>query len=130
MTDLASNDVLRKGRFWALAVWWLYLASFVLGITWIAALIIAHVKQSTFRGTLWQGHMTYAIRTFWLAVAWLLIGLAMFFTAFFARTPLIVSVFGEAIVGLVPLWFTARCVLGLVKALDDDPVARPTALLF
>jgi uncharacterized membrane protein len=39
-------------------------------------------------------------------------------------------VFGEAIVGLVPLWFTARCVLGLVKALDDDPVARPTALLF
>jgi uncharacterized membrane protein len=51
-------------RTWAIAVWVLYLASYLTGITAIVGVIIAYVKRQDAAGTPYASHMTYAIRTF------------------------------------------------------------------
>jgi hypothetical protein len=70
MTSILSDAVERNGRWWTLIVWGLYLASFLLGFTWIVGLVIAYVKRDEMKGTLGEGHMTYAIRTAWQALGW------------------------------------------------------------
>ena len=48
--------------------------SFLLGITSIAALIIAYIKRPDARGTWLESHYRWQIRTFWFALLWSLVG--------------------------------------------------------
>jgi len=57
-------------RVWAIIVWGCNAVSyFTLGGASIIGLIIAYVKRSDLRGTIYESHMTSAIRTFWISFA-------------------------------------------------------------
>lgn len=105
-------------RNWAIAVWLLYLGSYITVITVIAGLVIAYMKRDAFAGTPYQSHMTSAIRTFWISVVVGLIGVVL-------------TLVGIGVVILIALavWQIFRCVRGLVRAINGQPIENPTGWL-
>nr|VFK21279.1 MAG: Uncharacterized membrane protein [Candidatus Kentron sp. LPFa]VFK34696.1 MAG: Uncharacterized membrane protein [Candidatus Kentron sp. LPFa] len=55
-------------------VYALQAASFLLGITFIIAIIINYVKKEDARGTWLESHFRWQIRTFWFSVLWHFLG--------------------------------------------------------
>jgi len=49
--------------------------SFLLGITYIVAIIINYVKKDDVRGTWLESHFRWQIRTFWFSLLWSAIGI-------------------------------------------------------
>lgn len=49
--------------------------SFLLGITFIIAVIINYIKKNDAAGTWLESHFKWQIRTFWFAVLWSIIGI-------------------------------------------------------
>lgn len=58
----------------ATAVYALQVAAFIVGITAIIAVIIAHIKIGDARGTWLESHFRWQIRTFWYSVLWGIVG--------------------------------------------------------
>jgi uncharacterized membrane protein len=58
----------------ATLVYALQAAGFLLGITWIAALIVDYVKKDDAAGTWLESHFRWQIRTFWWGLLWGVIG--------------------------------------------------------
>lgn len=105
-------------RNWTMAVWLLYLGGHITVVTVIAGLVIAYMKRDDFAGTPYQSHMISAIRTFWISLVVGLIGLVL----------VIVGVGIFILIGLVT-WTIFRCVRGLVKAINGQPIDNPTGWL-
>lgn len=53
--------------------------SFVIGLSFIAAVIVNYVKQSEVEGTWLESHFLWQIRTFWYSVLWSIIGFVLVF---------------------------------------------------
>lgn len=85
----------------------------------LIGVIIAYLKRSDARGTLWESHITYIIRTFWLGVLGICVGAA---TAFIGIGVLILFVVG--------LWWLIRSVNSLLKAINSEPIRDPETFLF
>jgi uncharacterized membrane protein len=107
-----------KARNWTIAVWVLYLGGYVTVITIIAGLIIAYIKRPDFAGTPYQSHMTYAIRTFWISIVAGLIGVVLIFVGI----PLVLLI-------ALAVWQIFRCVRGLVRAINGQPIEDPMGWL-
>lgn len=105
-------------RNWTMAVWLLYLGGHITVITIIAGLIIAYMKRDAFAGTPYESHMTSAIRTFWIA----LIGGIV-------STLLILAFVGIPMLIALVVWTLFRCVRGLVRAINGEPIENPTGWL-
>lgn len=105
-------------RNWTMAVWLLYLGGHITVITVIAGLIIAYMKRDAFAGTPYQSHMISAIRTFWISLVVGLIGLVL----------VIVGV-GIFILIALAIWTIFRCVRGLVRAINGQPIDDPRGWL-
>jgi uncharacterized membrane protein len=105
-------------RNWAIAVWLLYIGGHITIFTVIAGLIIAYMKRDAFAGTPYQSHMISAIRTFWISLVVGLIGILL----------VVVGVGIFMLIGLV-IWTFFRCVRGLVRAINDEPINNPTGWL-
>ena len=103
---------------WAIIVWALYLLSGVTGITAIVALIIAYMKRGQFAGTPFESHMTYAIRTFWIGLIGVVVGIALTFV-----------LVGILVLVLVALWMLYRMIRGLICALDGRAITNPQGWL-
>lgn len=56
------------------AVYALQAASFLIGITFLIALIVNYVKRPDVEGTFLEPHFTWQIRTFWYGLLWGIIG--------------------------------------------------------
>ncbi len=52
----------------------LYAASFFVGITAIAAIIINYIKRDEVAGTYLESHFRWQMRTFWFGLLWLVLG--------------------------------------------------------
>lgn len=85
----------------------------------LIGVIIAYLKRSDARGTLWETHITYIIRTFWLGVLGLIIGGA---TSFIGVGVLVLFVVG--------LWWLIRSINSLLKAINNEPIRDPETFLF
>ena len=59
-----------------MVVYILQAASFLVGITGIVAVVINYVKRDDTRGTIYESHFTWQIRTFWWGLLWSVIGIA------------------------------------------------------
>jgi uncharacterized membrane protein len=59
-------------------VYALQAASFFLGVTFIAAVIINYVKREDMQGTWLESHFRWQIRTFWYGLLWSVIGAITF----------------------------------------------------
>ncbi len=103
---------------WAIAVWALYLGSAITGITGLIGLIIAYVKRDDLSGTIYELHVTSAIRTFWIGLVASLIGVALSFLGV-----------GLLIIVVAGIWGLFRTVRGLIKAIDGKPIDDPEGWL-
>jgi uncharacterized membrane protein len=94
------------------ALWGLYLASwFTGGVTLVIGIALAYIKRPDAGTGIERTHYTSAIRTFWWGCLWGVVGLVLMFV-----------LVGFVIWAVAGLWFTYRCVLGLVRASESRPV--------
>jgi uncharacterized membrane protein len=134
MTDAAAIEPAvhaEEDKVLPAVVYGLYLLGCANGLTVIVGLIVAYVNRDT-AGPINQSHYTFAIRTFWLGIAWFLIGgLLMLFgipmLVVLVGLPMIIA--GGLILGAVGLWFVVRCVLGVYHLVRGEAYPRPRAWL-
>lgn len=95
--------------------------------TGLIALIVAYVARED--DDHWtNSHYTFIIRTFWISILYAII--LGFFTLVIGWVPLL----GWAIVGVMALyttaWFIGRNVIGLLRALNGNPIDDPKSWFF
>lgn len=94
-----------------IVVYALQAAGFVVGVTWIAAVIVNYVKLDDVKGTWLESHFRWQIRTFWWSLLWGVIGLV-----------LLVVVVGVLVWIVSAIWVIYRIVKGWVYLNDGKPI--------
>ena len=113
-------------------VYGLYLLAFATaGVSGLIGLIIAYAQRGGASPRA-ATHYTFQIRTFWLTIAWWLIGGAMVglglpLSLILIGLPLLKL--GLLILTLVGAWWVLRCVLGAVYLARDEAYPRPRSWL-
>ena len=95
----------------------LYLASFVIGITAIVGIVIAHLNRGKAGGWI-ETHYTWAIRTFWIGVLGGFVSLLL----------MIVGI-GFLLALAMGIWVVVRCVVGLQAVGRREPIRDPQSWL-
>jgi len=113
LTDgVKSADELASLRRLTLVIYGLYVFSWLFGVTALIGVIVAHVKRDDARGTVYESHLTWQIRTFWWGLLWTVLG---FLT--------LVLVIGGFILAGVGIWLIYRVVKGWLYWNDRKPLA-------
>ena len=112
-------------------VYALYLIGIANGLTVLIGLVIALASRGG-AGARMRTHYTFLIRTCWLWLAWMVIGIALIvwgglFSIILVGLPFLGL--GWAIVGLVHIWFAVRVILGVIHLARDEPYPRPYSWL-
>jgi uncharacterized membrane protein len=98
------------------------LGSFLFGWPSIIAVIVSYVKRDEARGTWLESHFAWAIRTFWIALAWAVI-------VFLVSLPLTLVIvgFGLMAIGffLLGVWAIYRVARGWIRLNDHRPMPQP-----
>ncbi len=116
MTD--TNDALRMKalRDLATAVYALQAVGFLVGVTFIAAVVINYIKLDDVAGTPYESHFRWQIRTFWWGLLWSVVGW------------ITVWIFiGFVILGANAIWVIYRIVKGWLNLNDGKPMYAPPA---
>jgi uncharacterized membrane protein len=126
MTDSLSYGG-AEDRTMPAVVYALYLLGIANGLTVLIGLILAYANRGR-AGALARSHYTFLIRTCWLWLAWVLIGVLLI--AVGAPLSLILvglPIFGLGwlILGLVHVWFTVRTIVGVIHLARDEAYPRP-----
>jgi uncharacterized membrane protein len=95
----------------------LYLSSFVIGITGIVGIVLAHLNRGKSEAWL-ESHYTWAIRTFWLGLLGAIVSMV-----------LMMVMIGMLLMPLVALWIIVRTIVGLQKLSRNEPIADPQSWL-
>ena len=106
------------------------LAIFTAGILAVIALIINYVKLDSVRGTIYESHFKWQIRTFWWYLIWNILAFVPFFFLFmtldnpnaFAGVAFAGTTFCVAVIFISWLWIVYRAVRGLIVLNEDKPV--------
>ena len=104
----------QSARDTALLVYVLQAASFLVGVTFIAGVIVNYLKKSSVVGTWLESHFRWQIRTFWFSVLWLVIGVL--------TTPIFI---GFIILGVNAIWVIYRIVRGWMTLSERKPMYQP-----
>lgn len=105
-------------RGFALAVYILYLAGYLTGITALIGVIIAYVKAPHATPNL-RSHFRYQIYTFWIGLLYLILGWFLSYVAV-----------GYLVLLWWFVWTLTRCIKGLIYLNEGRPIAKPTSWLF
>ena len=92
-------------------VYALQAAGFVVGITWIVAVVIDYVKRDEAKGTWLESHFRWQIRTFWWGLLWGVIGAITF-----------LIIIGWFILAADTVWIIYRIVKGWLYLNDNKPI--------
>ena len=106
------------------------IAIFSGGLLAVIALIINYVKRSDVRGSIFESHFTWQIRTFWWYLFWNVMAFVPFFFVFFTGenpnafvgVAFGASVFCVAVIGLSWVWIVYRAIKGLIRVNDNQPM--------
>lgn len=97
----------------------------------VVGVILAYILKDE-AGPIARSHYIFAIRTFWLSLLFIPLGILLIIIGI----PLSLVVIGVPIMILgglmaagVTIWLVVRCVVGLIKALDGRPYANPRTWL-
>ncbi|MGE0964999.1 DUF4870 family protein [Ralstonia pseudosolanacearum] len=82
------------------------------GITALIAIIVGYVKRDDVRGTLYESHFRWQIRSFWWCVLWGVIGVLLIPLAFL----------GFAVLWALGIWMLYRIVKGWLYLNDSKPM--------
>lgn len=93
------------------AVYALQAASFLVGITFIIAVIVNYLKKDVVRGTWLESHFEWQINTFWFCLLWTVVGI---FTLFVGL--------GLLILPLTYIWVIYRIVKGWLRLAEHKPM--------
>jgi uncharacterized membrane protein len=91
------------------------IGSFVGSLPSIAAVILSYVKRGDARGTWLESHYRWQIRTFWLALLWVLIAVV-------AALTVIGIVLTIAIFVALTFWLVYRIARGWLRLQDHRPM--------
>ncbi|MBZ0163267.1 MAG: hypothetical protein K8H74_11195 [Notoacmeibacter sp.] len=108
-----TDKWLEPGKLNIQIVYVLYLAGFAIGITPIVGVVIAYINRGKAGGWV-ESHYTWAIRTFWIAVAGAVASFILMFVAV-----------GFLLMIAIAVWIIVRCVIGLQKASREEAIADP-----
>jgi uncharacterized membrane protein len=130
MTDTTA-PLAEEDKVLPAVVYGLYLLGFTNGLTFVIGLIVAYVNRDA-AGPINESHYTFAIRTFWLSIAWFLIGAVLLafgipLSLLLIGIPMMIA--RGAIIGAVSLWFVVRCVMGIYYLVRGEAYPRPLAWL-
>jgi uncharacterized membrane protein len=81
----------------------------------VVGVVIAYLKRSDAAGTIYESHLTYAIRTFWIGLALGLAGAVLSFVAI-----------GIPILIFAGVWYIIRVVRAFLAWNDQRPIDAPT----
>jgi uncharacterized membrane protein len=94
-----------------LVVYALQALSFFWGVPAIVGVIINYIKRDEARGTLYESHFDWQIRSFWWGLLWVVIGAV-----------LAVVLIGLAVMFVAWIWMIYRVVKGWLKWTEGKPV--------
>lgn len=94
-----------------LIIYILYAASWLVGVTGIVGIVVNYIKRDDVRGTLYESHFTWQIRTFWWGLLWAAIGVLT-----------LVFLIGFVILFANFVWTIYRLVKGLLNWNDGKPM--------
>jgi len=106
-----TNDKLEADKRLTTIIYALQAASFLLGITFIVALVINYVKRDDVKGTWLESHFTWQIRTFWFSLLWFVVGFLTFFL-----------VIGYFVMLANTVWLVYRIAKGWLNLNDGKPM--------
>ncbi len=89
----------------------LYAASFLFGISAIAAIMMNYIKKEDVAGTFLESHFRWQMRTFWFGLLWMVIGGITVFI-----------LVGWLILCVNTLWIVYRIVKGWLNLNDNKPM--------
>lgn len=89
----------------------LYVASFLVGITAIVAIVINYVKKDDVAGTFLESHFRWQIRTFWFGLLWSVVGVI-----------LMLILIGWIVLVANVVWMIYRIVKGFLRLNDNKPM--------
>jgi uncharacterized membrane protein len=92
-------------------VYGLQAAGFVVGLTWIVAIVINYVKKDDVAGTWLESHFRWQIRTFWFGLLWGVIGCITVFV-----------LIGFAVLFADAVWIIYRIVKGWLNLSENRPL--------
>jgi uncharacterized membrane protein len=110
-----SDDRLQAAKRLTMIVYALQAVSFVLGITWIVAIIVNYVKKDDVEGTWLESHFRWQIRTFWFSLLWAALGFLFMLT-------IIGWFIGTFILMVNGVWIIYRIVKGWLRLNDGKPM--------
>lgn len=113
-------------------VYGLFLLGTVNGLTTIVGLVVALANRGRV-GERLRSHYTFLIRTCWLWLAWMVIGVVLIAVGAPLSLVLVgipMLAIGWVIVGLVEAWFFVRVILGAIYLARDEAYPRPYSWLF
>jgi len=93
--------------------------SFIFGVPSIIAVIMNYARQSDARGTFLESHFRWQIRTFWFALLWALVILAISFPLIVILIGLVTWWLGYVLLGI---WVVYRVIRGWLALRDHRPV--------
>lgn len=100
-----------ESRQYVLIIYILFAIGVVTGLSALIGVIMAYVKRSDLEHTVYADHITFLIRTFWVAFAASCVGLI--------TTPILI---GLLILPLVFVWYVYRCIMGFIKFNERKPI--------
>jgi len=109
--DLMSEERLQATKNLTAIVYGLQAVGFVLGITWVVAIIVNYVKKEDVKGTWLESHFRWQIRTFWFGLLWAV-------PAFFFIITIIGWFVGMFILMVDATWIIYRIVKGWLRLID------------
>jgi uncharacterized membrane protein len=96
----------------ALVVYILQALSFLWGVTAIVGVIINYVKRDDAKGTVYESHFDWQIRTFWWGLLWGVLGMLL----------IIAAGLGLVLLFVAWIWAIYRVVKGWLKLSEGKPV--------
>ena len=103
-----NNDSMRTIT---IIVYALQAASFLVGFTFIAAIILNYIKKSDAEGTEYESHFRWQIRTFWFSLLWGAIGFVLVFI-----------VVGYFVLLANAFWIIYRIIKGWLRLSENKPM--------
>ena len=96
----------------------LYLAGIILGVAGIVGVVIAYVNRADAPDWL-QSHYDFQIRTFWIGLLYLVVGIVLSFV-----------VIGVFVLLFWIVWLIVRCVKGIKYIDNEEPHPNPQGWMF
>jgi uncharacterized membrane protein len=102
-------------------------AIFSAGILAVVALVINYLKLDAVKGSIFESHFRFQIRTFWWYLIWNVIAFIPFFFLFFtqnnanlfAGVALGATTFCIAVIALSWVWIVYRAIKGIIRLNDN-----------